>query len=77
MDDMSGFDCLGADVVGAAKSSQALTSAIVAYGAGTVLGTVGGALLWRAHRVGGALLGFFLVGPMIGLGIAAAALPKK
>lgn len=70
-----GFDCLG--VASAPQSQGRMSTALAAYAGGTVLGAVGGAILWRAHRVGGALLGFFLVGPMIGIGIAAAVLPKK
>jgi hypothetical protein len=31
-----------------------------------ILGGTGGALLWSAHRVGGFLIGFFLVGPAVG-----------
>lgn len=36
---------------------------------GVVGGLVLGALLWKKHRVGGALLGGLLVGPAIGGGI--------
>jgi arginine exporter protein ArgO len=44
---------------------------------GTLLGFVGGALLWKKHPVAGSLIGGLLVGPGVGygLGIAIAA-PK-
>lgn len=34
--------------------------------AGSVLGAVGLGWAWKAHRILGALLGWFIVGPMVG-----------
>lgn len=63
------------------KRMKAAANAFIFSGiAGTVLGTVGGALLWKKHRVAGALIGGLLVGPAVGFGtgfaIAQAVGPK-
>lgn len=51
------------------KRTKAAVNALIISGlAGTVLGTVGGALLWKKHPVAGALIGGLIVGPTVGFG---------
>ncbi len=45
-------------------ASTLLISGIV----GVLVGTLGGAMLWKTHRVAGALIGGLVVGPTLGYG---------
>ena len=67
-----GSDIIGADAPVQAQSApmvlapdQAKT-VITSARVGAVLGIIGGALLWRKHRVAGGLLGGLLIGPAMG-----------
>lgn len=72
MNDLRGLNvCVGAlqnDKAAKAALSGART-VVISSTLGVVLGTVGGALLWKAHRVAGALIGGLLVGPAVGWGV--------
>lgn len=68
------------DAAEQARRRQALASAItqlaIAGGVGLLLGGVGGALLWPAHRILGFFLGSILIGGPIG-GAAGTALAAR
>lgn len=49
-----------------ARMDSAANTLLISFGLGIVLGTVGGALVWPAHRVAGALIGGLIVGPVVG-----------
>lgn len=46
--------------------NSGVNALVISFALGVVLGTVGGALVWPAHRVAGALIGGLIVGPVVG-----------